>query len=281
MRLVKQQSNISKVLNLMAKILFMGRKKVAANCLKWIHALPGVEIVGVLTDSHLAGSVTAALSAELGIPLLDYQSAMERASRLDIDLGISILYWRKLRGTLLFRESKHGCINFHPAILPDYKGCAGYNLAIIDGLFRWGSSCHYVDEGIDTGGILDVQEFDIDSDRETAFSLESKTLRVMEQQFKRMVKVILSSPNGRLSAFPNIGGRYVSRAQMEDLKQILPGENPDIKSRAFWFPPYGGAWVEVNGQRVSVIPDCILRSLGDPSATSLFAETSANETAQS
>lgn len=253
----------------------MGRKKVAASCLRWIHALPGVEVVGTVTDSHLAGSVTAALSAELGIPLLDYDTAMQRASCLDIDLGISILYWRKLKGAMLFRESRHGCINFHPALLPQYKGCAGYNVAILDGLSRWGSSCHYVDEGIDTGGILDVESFSIDSDSETAYSLESKTLLVMERQFRRLILAILASPSGRLSVFPNIGGKYISRAQMEDMKQILPGEDPDIKSRAFWFPPYGGAWVEVNGRRVSIVPECILRSLGDSSATSLFADPSA------
>ena len=272
MRLAKQQFRISRVLLLMTKILFMGRKKIAANCLRWIHSLPAVEIVGVVTDSHLEGSVTAALSAQLGVPLLDFNSAMECASALDIDLGISVLYWRKLKGSLLLPESKHGCVNFHPALLPHYKGCAGYNLAILDGLSQWGSSCHYVDEEIDTGGILDVQKFNIDSDSETAFSLEAKTLKVMEKQFRRVIHAILSSPNSRLPVSPNIGGRYVSRAQMESLKQILPGEDPDKKSRAFWFPPYGGAWVEVNGRRVNVIPECILRSLGDPSATSLFAE---------
>lgn len=271
-----QQLRISKVL-LMSKILFMGRKKVAANCLRWIHALPGVEIVGVVTDSHLDCSVTAALSADLGIPLLDYDSAMERASCLDIDLGISILYWRKLKGSLLFLESKHGCINFHPALLPQYKGCAGYNLAILDRLSRWGSTCHYVDEGIDTGGILDVQQIPIDLDSETALSLEAKTLYVMEQQFRRLIEVILSSPGGRHPVSQNLGGRYVSRAQMEALKRVLPGEDPDIKSRAFWFPPYDGAWVQVNGQKVNIIPNCVLRSLGDPSSTSLFAEPSAEK----
>ena len=239
--------------------------------------MPSVEIVGVVTDSHLECSVTAALSSELGLPLLDYDSAMDRAAALDIDLGISVLYWRKLKNSLLLPESKHGCINFHPALLPEYKGCAGYNLAIMDRLSEWGSSCHYVDEDIDTGGILDIQKFIFDSDSETAYSLEAKTLIVMEEQFKRVIEAILSSPSGRLSISPNIGGKYVSRAQMERLKQILPGDDPALKSRAFWFPPYGGAWVEVNGQRVNIIPECILRKLGDPSATSLFAEPAANQ----
>lgn len=259
----------------MTKVLFMGRKEVAANCLRWINSFPGVEIVGVVTDSHLPGSTTAAMSIELGIPLLNYNSAMDRASYLDIDLGISILYWRKLKGALLLRQSKHGCINFYPAILPQYKGCAGYNLAILDGLSKWGSSCHYVDEEIDTGGILDVQDFDIDPDTETALSLEAKTLIAMEQQFKRMIRAIITTPEGRIKAAPNIGGRYVSRTQMEDLKQILPGEDPDKKSLAFWFPPYSGAWVEINGQRANIIPEIVLRSLGNSSAGNLFASPSA------
>lgn len=261
----------------MTKILFMGRKQVAANCLEWLHSVSEVEVVGVVTDSHLAGSVTACLADNLGIPLLDYGSALEYALSRDIDLGISVLYWRKLKGALLFRESKYGCINFHPALLPEYKGCGGYNLAILDELIQWGSSCHYVDESIDTGGIIDIQKFDIVPSIETAYSLEPKTLFVMEQQFKRIIERILLSPAGRLPVMPNIGGQYISRAFMEELKRVLPGDDPEKKSRAFWFPPYKGAWTEVNGKKMNIIPDSVLRLLGNPSATSLFAESSNRE----
>ena len=43
------------------KILFMGRKQVAANLLEW-SLKEGHEVVGILTDSHLEGSPTAKIA---------------------------------------------------------------------------------------------------------------------------------------------------------------------------------------------------------------------------
>lgn len=257
----------------MIKTLFMGRKKVAANCLEWLYATSGFDVIGVVTDSHLAESCTSQVASRLGIPLLDYDSASKLAESLDIDLGISVLYWRKLKGEMLLPRSKYGCINFHPAVLPEYKGCAGYNIAILEGLLTWGSSCHYVDERIDTGGIIDVVNFTIDDVSETAKSLEAKTLSAMELQFKEVMNRLLLS-SGSLEVSPNVGGRYFSRKDMENMKRIVPGDDPERKARAFFFPPYDGAWVEVNGQKVNVISTSVLRSLAEPLTSSLFTEAS-------
>lgn len=259
----------------MIKTLFMGRKRVAANCLKWLYSFhPEFEIVGCVTDSHLHESCTGEVARQLGLPLLDYKSAMSLAEAEKIDLGISILYWRKLKGNLLLSNSRYGCINFHPALLPDYKGCAGYNLAILEGLLEWGSSSHYVDEDIDTGDIIDVSRFPVDDSFETAQSLEKKTLQVMEDQFKKVMTMLLESESGRLVSSSNEGGRYISRQEMETMKRIAPEDDPERKARAFYFPPYDGAWVEVNGQKCNIIPTSVLRSLGDPSASSLFTGVS-------
>ena len=256
----------------MIKTLFMGRKRVASDCLRWLHSsCPHIEVVGVLTDSHLSNSPTATAARELGLPVLDIQSAESFVVENKIEFGLSILYWRKLKGSLLFSDSRYGCINFHPAPLPTYKGCAGYNLAILNGLSEWSTSCHYVDQEIDTGSIIDVASFPINTSIETAFSLEKKTLDVMEHQFKSVITSLRSSISGRLPSIPNIGGVYTSRSQMEDMKRILPGDDPETKARAFYFPPYDGAWVEINGQRLTVIPTSVLRTLGDPDTSSLFS----------
>jgi len=50
----------------MTKILFMGRKRLSANLLRLLSSQDGIEIVGVLTDSHLQGSPTTAAAKELG-----------------------------------------------------------------------------------------------------------------------------------------------------------------------------------------------------------------------
>lgn len=160
------------------KILFMGRKQVSANLLRFLTKQDHIEIVGVLTDSHLQGSPTTAAAQELGLPLYTFDTALEamREGRLKYDLGLSVLYWRKLRDEFLSIPTL-GTINFHPALLPEYKGTGGYNLAIMDELNQWGNTAHYVDASIDTGEIIEVDRFPIDAETETAQSLERKPCR--------------------------------------------------------------------------------------------------------
>jgi methionyl-tRNA formyltransferase len=256
----------------MIKVLFMGRKQVAANALGHLLELPGVQVAGVLTDHHLAVSPTAKLATEAGVPLYDFADALAALKRgsLTFDLGISMLYWRKLKEEFLSIPAR-GVINFHPAPLPDYKGTAGYNLGILEGRESWAATAHYMDRGIDTGGIIKLREFPIDRDRETAQSLERKTQPALYALFEEVAHAALRTPEP-LPTRPNVGGRYISRAEMEAMKEIRSGDDVGRKIRAFWFPPYHGAYQLIGDQKYTLVDQFILQQLGDPNASTLFTE---------
>ncbi|ASK26858.1 formyltransferase family protein [Neisseria chenwenguii] len=255
----------------MTKILFMGRKQVSAELLTYLHGQPGIEIAGVLTDSHLQGSPTTTAAQKLGLPLFTFDTALEamKAGRLKYDLGISVLYWRKLRDEFLTVPPR-GTINFHPAILPEYKGTGGYNLAIMDGLSEWGISAHYVDASIDTGELIEIVRFPMDPDTETAQSLEQKSMDELAPFARRLIMQAAQS-EAKLPTTANVGGRYVSRDEMEAMKEIQAGDDVDRKIRAFWFPPYDGAYVVINGQKYTLVNRQLLEEVAPSNATSLFA----------
>lgn len=257
----------------MTKILFMGRKQVSAKLMEYFSSLPSLEIVGVLTDSHLDGSPTAKLATELNLPLYEFDEALELIKKgiLVFDLGISILYWRILRDEFITHPSK-GVINFHPAILPEYKGSGGYNLAILEGLSEWGVSAHYIDEGVDTGNIINVSRFPIDAAAETAVTLESKSMSVLEMLAKKIIAEAIEA-HSLLPSYKNEGGKYMSRSEMEGMKRIREGDDLSRKVRAFWFPPYDGAYIEIDGNRYTLVDQDILRTLVQPGSTSLFASS--------
>lgn len=228
----------------MIKVLLMGRKMITSSILEYLDAHESYEVVGVLTDSHLQGSPTSYKANELGICTFGFNEALDaiRKGALSFDLGLSVLYWRKL--TSEFIESPElGTINFHPAPLPEYKGTAGYNLAILGALDTWGVTAHYVDEEIDTGEIITVESFAMDPDFETAQSLEKKTIINLEALVYSICEKVAVRCT-KLPATPNIGGRYVSREEMEAMKEIVAGDDVNRKIRAFWFPPYDGAYVK-------------------------------------
>jgi len=211
------------------KVLFTGRKLVSARCLEFLHE-SGIEVVGVLTDNHLSVSPTADTAMRLGMPVLTHDGVGDllASGELQIDLCLSMLYWRKLTSPFL-NTPRRGAINFHPAPLPRYKGCGGYNLAILEARADWGVTAHYMDETIDTGAIIEVDSFPIDPERETAKSLERMCQEKLFSQFKRVVTLAATSQD-RLPSTRNVGGHYVSRTDMERMKEVLPMD--DVRQRS-------------------------------------------------
>lgn len=254
------------------RIIFMGRKAYSAQLLEWTLE-QGIEIAAVCTDNQFENSPTAAKARWLGIPIVSMEDAEQMLLDGDsIDLVISYLYWRKIRKPLI-ELPKYGCINFHPAILPDWRGTAGYNVAILYGLKEWGATAHYVDESIDTGRIIRVSKFTFDPDTATVVTLEKKTQEIQMELYKEIILAV--KEQGWLPATEQnmADGRYISRAEMEAMKVVDlehdSTETIERKIRAFWFPPYDGANITVDGKRFTLVDESILKSLISPNTTAM------------
>ena len=269
-------SSLASTLTNRIKVLFMGRKGVAKQCLQYLLDSESYSVVGVITDSHLETSPTGDLATKYGIPLYSFDEALAKlkSKELIFDLGISMLFWRKLKDDFISMP-KFGTINFHPAPLPDYKGTAGYNLAILDALESWGMTVHYIDEDIDTGDIIEVLTFPICKETETVKSLEARSQEYLFELFKKTIDKILTAETHRLVTVPNTGGVYVSRADMESMKEIKPGDDIARKIRAFWFPPYDGAYITIDGKKYSLVDSNILSTLADGNVSNVFGKQNA------
>jgi methionyl-tRNA formyltransferase len=127
-----------------------------------------------------------------------------------VDLVISYLFWKKIKEPFI-TTPKFGCINFHPALLPEWKGLAGYNVAILYKLKEWGVSAHYVDQGIDTGKIIRVYKFSFDYRYETAKSLEGKTQQIQCDLYKSVLTDIINGTIDNNNLLPNVGDTYISK----------------------------------------------------------------------
>ena len=118
----------------------MGKhKRSAARALDWL-AAQGCEIAAVGQPPEPDGPRAEQrldLAAERhGLPLADDDGAAREPPE-DVDVVISFLFPKLIREPLL-SLGRIGCLNFHPAPLPDFRGLGGYNVAILEGLRRVG-----------------------------------------------------------------------------------------------------------------------------------------------
>ena len=237
-------------------------KRSAADALDWL-VTEGADVAAVVAsepDSLTREEQRVDLVAERhGLPVMSVDELYARPPE-DVDLVISFLFWELIREPLL-SLGRIGCLNFHPAPLPDLRGVGGYNVAILEGMREWGVSCHFVDAGLDTGDLVEVDRFAIDPDRETALSLDLTSQRQLVGLFQRVIGRVFAGEELRRT--PQGPGRYVSREEFEQLRRVRPGDDVERKLRAFWYPPYPGVVVEVNGRDLTLVDERLLAELAE------------------
>lgn len=170
-----------------------------------------------------------------------------------VDLVLSFLFWKRIRRPLI-ELGRLGCLNFHPAPLPDMRGIGGYNVAILEDWAEWGVSAHFVDDDFDTGDVVRVERFAIDREHETALSLDVRSQARLLELFRWTVdRAAAGEP---LPRAPQGDGRYVTRAEFESLRSVRADDPPDLTARrirAFWYPPHDGATLELHGHALTLV----------------------------
>ncbi len=154
------------------KILFMGTPDFAAVALKKIIDA-GENVIGVITlpdrpvgrGYKLTPSAVKVCALEHDIPVyqpttLRGEEFAELLAQIDPELIIVAAYGKILPQNVL-DYPKYGCINIHGSLLPEYRGAAPMQRAIIDGKSFTGITTMMMDVGLDTGDILLCERVDI------------------------------------------------------------------------------------------------------------------------
>ena len=154
------------------KILFMGTPDFAVFSLKSLIEA-GHEICGVITQPDkpkgrgyvLTPPPVKVVAEEAGIPVYQPATLRDEAfasllSQLDPEICVVVAYGKILPLNVL-EYPKYGCVNVHGSLLPEYRGAAPMQRAIIDGKKTTGITTMYMAEGLDTGDMLLKDEIEI------------------------------------------------------------------------------------------------------------------------
>ncbi len=190
------------------KVVFFGTPEFAKTALAKIHASKH-EVVGVVTvadkpsgrGQKIHQSPVKIFAEEKNLKTLQPEKLrnnefLEEIKKLNADIFVVVAF--RMMPKVLFEMPPLGTFNLHASLLPDYRGAAPINFAIINGETKTGATTFFINEKIDEGNILLQEELEILPD-ENAGSLHD---RLMEMGAKLIVKTLDGLADNTISETP-------------------------------------------------------------------------------
>jgi methionyl-tRNA formyltransferase len=190
------------------RIVFMGTPDFAVASLRALLDAD-FDIMGVITapdkpagrGQKISESAVKRFAVEKGLKVLQPVKLkdpdfLNELKSLNADIQVVVAF--RMLPELVWDMPPKGTINLHASLLPQYRGAAPINWAIINGEKRSGVSTFFLKQEIDTGDLLFAEEVDIEDD-DTAGELHDK---LMEIGAGLLVKTLKAIEAGKYTEIP-------------------------------------------------------------------------------
>ncbi len=245
------------------KVAFMGTPDFAVPTLRAL-VEAGHRVVGVVTrpdrpagrgGRRMRPPPVKRAAAELGLQVWQGGAREVRTGLADVlaawgaDIGVVVAFGVILPSQVL-RTPRLGCVNLHASLLPDYRGAAPIQRALMDGRRVTGVTVIQMDEGVDTGGIIAQQKVPI-ADDDTAGTLHDR-LAVAGAGLVLHALELLAA--GRAEPRPQPAGRSVPAPRIGPEDEVIDWEKTavSIERQVRALDPAPGAHTVFRGRRVKV-----------------------------
>ena len=162
------------------RIVFMGTPEFAVETLKAL-VENQYNVVAVVTQpdkpvgrhgSVLQPSAVKVYALEHGLPVLQPEKMkdpafVEQLRSYQANLQVVVAF--RMLPEVVWAMPEYGTFNVHAALLPQYRGAAPINWAVINGETQTGVTTFFLDHDIDTGRIIDRMTFDIPDDADVEY----------------------------------------------------------------------------------------------------------------
>jgi len=188
------------------RTVFMGTPEFAVPSLEAIHLRSSHEVAGVVTipdrpsgrGQLLTPSAVKKYAVEHQLPVLQPEKLkdlafLQQLESWNADLFVVVAF--RMLPTEVWTMPPLKTINLHGSLLPQYRGAAPINRAIMNGETETGVTTFFIDEAIDTGKILFSEKMNIGND-EDAGSLHDR-MKVIGAEL--VVKTLDAIAQGHIS----------------------------------------------------------------------------------
>ncbi len=141
---------------------------------------------------------------------------------------------------VVWKMPKYGTFNLHASLLPDYRGAAPINWAIINGETKTGATTFFIDEKIDTGNIILQEEVRI-SATEIVGELHDKLMHIGS---KLVVDTVIQIEQNNVKTFkqPEIDEKPAPKIYSDTCKINWNDSLKNIYNLIRGLNPYPSAW---------------------------------------
>ena len=233
------------------RIVFMGTPEFAVGILDTIvkHQL---EVVGVITAADkpagrgqkLKFSAVKEYAIANGIKLLQPTNLKDDAFLADLkslNANLQVVVAFRMLPKVVWEMPKLGTINLHASLLPNYRGAAPINWAIINGETKTGVTTFFIDDKIDTGAMITNSELTIDAN-ENAGQLHDRLMQLGSETIIKTLELIEND-----QAQPKIQNdleisKTAYKLNKENCKIDWSKSASEIHNQIRGLSPYPGAW---------------------------------------
>lgn len=246
------------------RLLFFGSPAFAVPSLRALHSA-GHEIATVVTrpdkprgrSGRPAATPVKQAALELGLTVFEPRRASAREAVANLraaraELGAVVAFGEILRPALL-TVAERGFLNVHASLLPDYRGAAPINWALIRGEKLTGVTVIRMAPKLDAGPILAQRQASIGED-ENAGELEASLARAGAELLTEVVARLAAGEAIPGRPQPLEAGFFARKLTKEDGKIDWTASAEEIRNRVRGLTPWPGAYcdLEAGGRRVRV-----------------------------
>jgi methionyl-tRNA formyltransferase len=245
------------------RIVFMGTPDFAVASLKALLDA-GENVVAVITapdkpagrGQKLNKSVVKVFAESNGLPVLQPEKLrdpqfIEELKSYNADLQVVVAF--RMLPEMVWNMPSMGTINVHASLLPQYRGAAPINHAVINGEKQSGVTTFLLQHEIDTGNILLATKVDI-ADTDNAGILHDK---LMNAGAETLIKTIEGLRNNTIKPIPqediNVGNlKHAPKIFKEDCLIDWNNSTEKIYNLIRGLSPYPTAFTHLQGKVLKV-----------------------------
>ena len=244
----------------MTRAVVFAYHNVGVRCLRVLLA-HGIEVPLVVTHADSPGETiwfgsVAAIAADYGIATETTDDPktsdlVGRIAALAPDFLFSFFYRRMLKAPLLAAATR-GALNMHGSMLPQYRGRAPVNWAVLHGARETGATLHYMTEKPDNGDIVAQTAVPILPD-DTAREVLDKVTVAAEMTLDRVLPALVAGTAPRRQQDPALASYFGGRTPADgtiDWNRDATAIHNLVRAVA---PPYPGAFTTVGGVAARVL----------------------------